>query len=81
MTILLEAYRTGAWGLWLDRWHQKMLDEYRIKPVRTTPESRRLAKPKMSNNRTMGDGQFPTTKGMSPRVMWPSIAKTCQRST
>lgn len=36
MTILLEAYRTGAWGLWLDRWHQKMLDEYRIKPVRTT---------------------------------------------
>lgn len=36
MTILLEAYRTGAWGLWLDRWHQKMLDEYRIKPVHTT---------------------------------------------
>lgn len=36
MTILLEAYRTGAWGLWLDRWHQHMLDEYRIKPVRTT---------------------------------------------
>ena len=33
MTILLEAYRTGAWGLWLDRWHQKMLDEYRIKPI------------------------------------------------
>lgn len=36
MTILLEAYRTGAWGLWLDRWHQKMLDEYRIKPIYTT---------------------------------------------
>jgi len=36
MTILMEAYRTGAWGLWLDRWHQKMLDEYRIKPVHTT---------------------------------------------
>lgn len=36
MTILLEAYRTGAWGLWLDRWHQKMLDEYRIKPIHTT---------------------------------------------
>ncbi len=36
MTILLEAYRTGAWGLWLDRWHQKMLDEYRIKPIRTS---------------------------------------------
>ncbi len=36
LTILLEAYRTGAWGLWLDRWHQKVLDEYRIKPVHTT---------------------------------------------
>lgn len=36
MTILLEAYRTGAWGLWQDRWHQKMLDEYRIKPIHTT---------------------------------------------
>lgn len=36
MTILMEAYRTGAWGLWLDRWHQKMLDEYRIKPIHTT---------------------------------------------
>lgn len=36
MTILLEAYRTGAWGLWLDRWHQKMLDEYRIKPIHST---------------------------------------------
>ncbi len=36
MTILLEAYRTGAWGLWMDRWHQKMLDEYRIKPIHTT---------------------------------------------
>src|SRR5690606_18745549 len=31
--VLMEAYRTGAWGLWLDRWHQKMIDEYRIKPV------------------------------------------------
>lgn len=36
MTILLEAFRTGSWGLWLDRWHQKMLDEYRIKPIYTT---------------------------------------------
>ena len=36
MTILLEAYRTGAWGVWLDRWHQHVLDEYRIKPVHTT---------------------------------------------
>ncbi|MEM0951835.1 MAG: ABC transporter permease [Cyanobacteria bacterium P01_H01_bin.74] len=36
LTILLEAYRTGAWGLWLDRWHQKMLDEYRIKPIHET---------------------------------------------
>jgi lipooligosaccharide transport system permease protein len=36
LTILNEAYRTGAWGLWLDRWHQKMLDEYRIKPITTS---------------------------------------------
>jgi lipooligosaccharide transport system permease protein len=36
MTILLEAYRTGAWGLWMDRWHQGMLDEYRIKPITTS---------------------------------------------
>lgn len=36
MTIMMEAYRTGAWGLWLDRWHQKMIDEYRIKPVGTS---------------------------------------------
>lgn len=36
LTILLEAYRTGAWGLWLDRWNQKVLDEYRVKPVHTT---------------------------------------------
>ena len=36
MTIMLEAYRTGSWGLWLDRWHQRMLDEYRIKPVHTS---------------------------------------------
>ncbi len=34
-TILMEAYRTGAWGVWLDRWHQKMIDEYRIKPITT----------------------------------------------
>ncbi|MBY0404984.1 MAG: ABC transporter permease, partial [Cyanobacteria bacterium] len=33
--VLLEAFRTGAWGLWLDRWHQGMLDEYRIKPITT----------------------------------------------
>lgn len=36
LTILLEAYRTGAWNLWLDRWHQKMLDEFRIKPITTS---------------------------------------------
>lgn len=36
MTILMEAYRTGAWGMWLDRWHQGMLDEYRIKPITTS---------------------------------------------
>jgi lipooligosaccharide transport system permease protein len=36
LTILNEAYRTGAWGLWLDRWHQKMLNEYRIKPITTS---------------------------------------------
>lgn len=36
LTILLEAYRTGAWGLWLGRWHNKMLDEFRIKPVSTS---------------------------------------------
>jgi lipooligosaccharide transport system permease protein len=36
LTILNEAYRTGAWGLWLDRWHQKMLDEFRIKPITTS---------------------------------------------
>lgn len=36
MTILLEAYRTGAWGMWLDRWHQGMLNEYRIKPITTS---------------------------------------------
>lgn len=36
LTILLEAYRTGGWGLWLDRWYQKMIDEYRIKPITTS---------------------------------------------
>lgn len=36
LTIMLEAYRTGAWGLWLDRWLQKMIDEYRIKPISTS---------------------------------------------
>ncbi len=36
LTIMLEAYRTGGWGLWLDRWHQKMIDEYRIKPITTS---------------------------------------------
>jgi lipooligosaccharide transport system permease protein len=35
-TIMLQAYSVGAWGLWLDRWHQGMLDEARIKPVTTT---------------------------------------------
>ncbi len=36
MTVLMEAYRTGGWGLWLDRWYQKMIDEYRIKPITTS---------------------------------------------
>lgn len=36
MTFLLEAYRKGAWGMWLDKWHQKVLNEYRIKPVNAT---------------------------------------------
>jgi lipooligosaccharide transport system permease protein len=36
LTILLEAYRTGAWGLWLNRWHNKMIHEFRIKPVSTS---------------------------------------------
>jgi lipooligosaccharide transport system permease protein len=36
MTILFEAYRTGAWGLWLDRWFQGTLNEYRIKPITTS---------------------------------------------
>lgn len=35
LTILSEAYRTGAWSLWLDRFHQGMTDEYRIKPIST----------------------------------------------
>ncbi len=36
LTIMLEAYRTGAWGLWLNRWHNKMIHEFRIKPVSTS---------------------------------------------
>ncbi len=36
LTILLEAYRTGAWGLWLGRWHNKMMNEFRIKPISTS---------------------------------------------
>lgn len=32
-TVLYEAYRTGGWGIWLDRWHQRMLSEYLIKPI------------------------------------------------
>lgn len=36
LTMMLEAYATGAWNLWLDRWYQKMIDEYRIKPVTTS---------------------------------------------
>lgn len=36
MTMMLESYRTGAWGLWLDKWYQKMIDEYRIKPIFTS---------------------------------------------
>jgi len=36
LTMLFEAYRNGGWGMWLDRWLQKMIDEYRIKPVTTS---------------------------------------------
>ncbi len=36
LTILMEAYRTGAWGLWLGRWHNKMLSEFRVKPISTS---------------------------------------------
>ena len=36
LTVMLEAFRGGAWNLWLDRWHQRMLDEFRIKPIETT---------------------------------------------
>ncbi|MDX2085113.1 MAG: ABC transporter permease [Candidatus Melainabacteria bacterium] len=35
-TVVMQAYNVGAWSLWLDRWHQGMTDEYRIKPVSTT---------------------------------------------
>jgi lipooligosaccharide transport system permease protein len=34
--ILLDSFSLGAWGLWLDRWHQGMVDEYRIKPITTS---------------------------------------------
>ncbi|MGE0200856.1 MAG: ABC transporter permease [Candidatus Melainabacteria bacterium] len=34
-TLMMEAFRTGSWGLWLDRWYQKMLQEFRIKPIST----------------------------------------------
>lgn len=35
-TILLQSFSIGAWALWLDRWHQGMIDEARIKPITTT---------------------------------------------
>jgi ABC-2 type transport system ATP-binding protein len=31
--ILLSSFSVGAWNMWLDRWHQGMLDEARIKPI------------------------------------------------
>lgn len=36
LTILLEAYRTGVWGIWLDQWHLHTMDEYRVKPISTS---------------------------------------------
>lgn len=33
LTIQLEAYRTGAWGLWLSCRHHQTIHEYRIKPI------------------------------------------------
>lgn len=35
MTILLEAFKIGAWNLWLGRWHNRMIHEFRIKPIST----------------------------------------------
>ncbi|MBK8189394.1 MAG: ABC transporter permease [Vampirovibrionales bacterium] len=35
MTILLEAFKIGAWNLWLGRWHNRMIHEFRIKPIAT----------------------------------------------
>ena len=59
-----------------------MLPRVRHCAVRAMPESRTLANPNMSSSRSIAvANQLPTTKGMSPRVMCPSIASTCQRST
>lgn len=33
LTIQLEAFRTGAWGLWLSCRHHQTIHEYRIKPI------------------------------------------------
>ncbi|MFN8615370.1 MAG: ABC transporter permease [Vampirovibrionales bacterium] len=33
LTIQLEAFRSGAWNLWLSIRHHKTIDEYRIKPI------------------------------------------------
>ncbi|MFM7469003.1 MAG: ABC transporter permease [Vampirovibrionales bacterium] len=32
-SIWNEAFSQGAWGMWLDRWHQGLVNEYRIKPI------------------------------------------------
>ena len=45
----------------------------------TTPRSTTLKKPKMSSSSAIA-AQGATVNGMSPRVMWPSTASTCQRS-
>lgn len=33
LTIQLEAFRTGGWGLWLANRHHKTIQEFRIKPI------------------------------------------------
>jgi ABC-type multidrug transport system permease subunit len=32
-SIWNEAFAQGAWGMWLDKWHQGLVNEYRIKPI------------------------------------------------
>lgn len=36
LTIQLEAFRTGGWGLWLATRHHKTIQEFRIKPISMT---------------------------------------------